>query len=124
MSSRLRVSPLARLSESLFCYETPQWFERYGLSRAFQRLCAGSALQRGGGDAFYHMLVASGRAELVVEPSLSLWDIAATSLIVEEAGGRWSTLDGRSDLRAGEAVLSNGLVHAEAIALIQASRGA
>jgi histidinol-phosphatase len=118
----VRVSAIATLADALFCYEAPTWFERYGLAATFQGLCAATALQRGGGDAFYHLLVASGRAELVVEPSLSVWDIATTSLIVEEAGGRWSTLDGRADLRANEAVLSNGLVHEAALALIRATR--
>ncbi len=114
----IAVSRVATLAESLFCYETPSWFQRYGLGRAFERLCAGSALQRGGGDAFYHMLVASGRAEAVVEPHLSVWDIAATSLIVSEAGGRFTTLDGGSDLRVGNAVITNGLVHDEVLRII------
>ncbi len=118
----IRVSTIASLADALFCYETPAWFERHGLGAAFTRLCAGSALQRGGGDAFFHMLVASGRAELVVEPSLSVWDVAATSLIVEEAGGRFSDCSGRHDIRAQEAVVSNGLLHPEALAIIAAVR--
>ncbi len=119
----IAVSEVASLADSLFCYETPAWFQRHGLASVFDRLCHGSALQRGGGDAFYHMLVASGRAELVVEPQLSVWDVAATSLVVSEAGGRFTTLDGGVDIRAGNAVITNGRVHDEVLTLIRASAG-
>lgn len=119
---RLQVSACATLDQALFCYETPGWFARAGLTGAFTELCAATGLQRGGGDAFFHLLVAAGRAEVVVEPSLSIWDIAATSLIVEEAGGRWSTLDGRVDLHAGEAVLTNGALHEPVLALLARAR--
>ena len=118
----IHVSTITRLDQALFCYETPAWFQRFGLEGVFSALCAASALQRGGGDAFYHMLVASGRAEVVVEPSLSLWDIAATSLIVAEAGGSVSALDGRFDLRAGNAVISNRHLHGEVLAMVAALR--
>ncbi len=120
--SAIRVSQVAALADALFCYETPAWFQRHGLGAAFERLCAGSGLQRGGGDAFFHMLVASGRAEIVVEPSLSVWDVAATSLIVEEAGGRFSDCSGRHDIRAREAVVTNGLLHQEVVEIIAAAR--
>jgi histidinol-phosphatase len=118
----IHVSALSRLDQSLFCYETPAWFQRYGLEQVFQQLCSRTALQRGGGDAFYHMLVASGRAELVVEPSLSIWDIAGPSLIVEEAGGQVTALHGQFDLRSGNAVISNRLVHREALEVIEQYR--
>jgi histidinol-phosphatase len=114
----IHVSQRARLAESLFCFETPSWFERFGLSAVFAELCQKTALQRGGGDAYYHMLVASGRAEFVVEPSLSVWDVAATSLVVSEAGGRFSDLTGAPDIRAGSALISNGRVHDEVAQVI------
>jgi histidinol-phosphatase len=118
----IAVSPIAKLSEALFCYETPAWFHGFGLGEVFERLCALSGLQRGGGDAFYHMLVASGRAEVVVEPKLSIWDVAATSLIVSEAGGRFSGLDGCPGIRSGNAVVTNGHLHEEVVKIIAAYR--
>jgi histidinol-phosphatase len=118
----IRVSSVQTLDQSLFCYETPAWFIRHGLGEVFTRLCDVSGLQRGGGDAFYHMLVASGRAEIVVEPKLAVWDVAATSLIVEEAGGRFSDLSGAHDLRAGQAVITNGHMHAQVLEIIRSLR--
>jgi histidinol phosphatase-like enzyme (inositol monophosphatase family) len=117
----IRVSQTDRLHDSLFCYETPGWFKRFRLETLFNTLCDQTALQRGGGDAYYHMLVASGRAEIVIEPSLCVWDVAATSLIVSEAGGRFSDLAGNSDIRSGNAVITNGRLHADVLNLIKRS---
>jgi len=116
----MRVSTEARLDQSLLAYYTAKHFEQAGRLDAFLALQRATAIQRGGGDAYMHVLVASGRAEVAVEPGLALWDVAATSLLVEEAGGRVSDLAGRFDLRAGDAVLSNGLVHDATLTVIRA----
>ncbi len=116
------VSRVPDLAGSLFCFETPSWFTRNQLDGCFHELCARTALQRGICDAYGHMLVATGRAELVVEPQLKVWDVAATSLVVREAGGRFSDLAGAPTIRSDNAVLSNGLVHDAAVALIARSR--
>ena len=119
---RLRVSPVATLDRALFCYETPGWFRSHGLGRVFERLLERTALSRGLCDAYGHMLVASGRAELAVEPHLSVWDVAATSLVVSEAGGRFSDLAGTPAIRSGHAVVSNALVHDDTLAIIRAEQ--
>jgi histidinol-phosphatase len=119
----IAVSQVADLAGSLFCYESPSWFARAGIGGCFDELCATAGLSRGLCDAYGHMLVATCRAELVVEPSLALWDVAATSLVVREAGGRFSDLDGTPSIRSGNAVVSNGRVHEAALALIARHRG-
>jgi histidinol-phosphatase len=118
----IRVSGIARLADSLFCFESPAWFRRNRMDAAFAALCEGTALQRGICDAYGHMLVATGRAELVVEPQLAVWDVAATSLVVEEAGGRFSDLAGSPSIRSGNAVVSNGAVHAATLDLLARCR--
>lgn len=115
----IRVSRVAALADSLFCYESPGWFGRNRMDAAFAGLCAATALQRGICDAYGHMLVATGRAELVVEPQLKVWDVAATSLVVREAGGRFSDLAGTPSIRSDNAVVSNGLVHEAALAIVR-----
>lgn len=115
----IRVSTVTDLGAAGFGYYTFEWFKRYGLEAVFLDLSARSELQRSGGDAYLHALVASGRLDLCIEPGLQLWDIAATSLLVEEAGGRVTDLAGGVNLRAGHAVLSNGHLHNEAIATIR-----
>ena len=120
----IRVSAAAGLDQALWCFETPSWFRKTGLGGVFEALVDATALQRGLPDAYGHMLVASGRAEVVVEPHLSVWDVAATSLVVSEAGGRFSDLDGTPSLRAGNAVVTNGLLHEAVLDLIAAKRAA
>ncbi len=118
----IRVSGVEQLDQALWCFETPGWFRRQGLGAVFEILDEGTALQRGLGDAYGHMLVASGRAEVVVEPHLSVWDIAATSLVVSEAGGRATDLDGTPSLRTGNAVVTNGILHERVLEIISRHR--
>jgi histidinol-phosphatase len=93
------------------------------LAAVFTTLEESCALSRGFSDAYGHMLVASGRAELMVEPQLALWDVAATSLVVREAGGRFSDLDGNEPgICAGHALVSNGRVHDDVLAIIAGVR--
>jgi myo-inositol-1(or 4)-monophosphatase len=64
--------------------------------------------------------VAAGRFEGFWEQRLHVWDIAGASLLVEEAGGRVSGMDGTPfEIRAGHILATNGLVHDEMLALIQ-----
>lgn len=118
----IRVSTVARLDQALFCYESPAWFRQNQLDGLFTELCLDTALQRGLGDAYGHMLVASGRAEVVVEPQLRIWDVAATSLVVNEAGGRFSDLDGQPSISSDHAIVTNGLLHTEVVARVARHR--
>jgi histidinol-phosphatase len=66
---------------------------------------------RGFGDFWGHVLVGRGAAEAAMEPELAIWDYAAPTVVVEEAGGRVTAIDG-GPLRHGESVLSsNGVIH-------------
>jgi len=118
----LRVSAVDSLDAALWCFESPYWFRAHGLAPLFEDLCAATGLQRGIGDAYSHMLVASGRAEVAIEPSLHVWDLAAPSLIVREAGGAFTDLDGAATIRAGNAVVTNGRLHEEILKRIAAGR--
>ena len=74
---------------------------------------------RGLGDFWQLLLVAEGSLDAAVDARLALWDYAAPALIVEEAGGRVSTLDG-GPLRPNEQVVaSNGLLHEHVLDLLR-----
>ena len=68
---------------------------------------------RGLGDFWSHMLVAEGAVDIAVEPILALWDMAALDIIVREAGGTFTNLEGRPGSHGGNGVSSNGLLHAD-----------
>jgi len=65
------------------------------------------------GDFWSYVLVAEGAVDLATEPTLNLWDMAANEIIVREAGGTFTNLDGKNGPHGGNAVASNGLIHAE-----------
>jgi histidinol-phosphatase len=64
------------------------------------------------------MLVAEGAVDISLDPIVSLWDIAALIPIIEEAGGRWSAVNGASDLDAESFVCTNGLLHDAVLAAL------
>jgi histidinol-phosphatase len=75
---------------------------------------------RGFGDFYQHLLVAEGAGEFAIDPEAKPWDIAALQVIVEEARGRATTLEGRADIYGGSLVTSNGLLHGETLRLLLA----
>jgi len=66
---------------------------------------------RGFGDFYQHVLVAEGAGEIGVDPVMQPWDIAAVQVVVEEAGGRATTLSGERSIYGGSLVTSNGPMH-------------
>ncbi len=82
------------------------------------RLTAAVDYTRSWGDAYGHALVATGRAELMVDPELSAWDAAPLLTILEEAGGRFTDLSGAATIHGGSGLSSNGPLHSEALELL------
>ena len=73
------------------------------------------------GDAYGHMLVATGRADIMVDPELASWDAAPLLTIVSEAGGRFTSVDGEATIHGGSGVSSNGILHDEVLDRLRAS---
>jgi histidinol phosphatase-like enzyme (inositol monophosphatase family) len=76
--------------------------------RAWGRLVASPALHRGWGDCYGHCLVATGRAEAMLDPVMNAWDCAALLPILEEAGGTFTDWSGARRFDGGSAVSTNG----------------
>ncbi len=75
---------------------------------------------RGLGDFWSHMLVAEGAVDIAVEPVLALWDMAALDIIVREAGGTFTNLEGKPGSHGGNGVSSNGLLHNDFLSALNA----
>lgn len=71
--------------------------------------------QRGFGDFYQHMLVAQGSGEAALDPVVQPWDIAPIKIILEEAGGEFSSFSGNLSIYDGTAISSNGTIHQEII---------
>jgi histidinol-phosphatase len=107
----LRVSAVASLEQAQLAYDSVPGFAVRGLEERFLGLARRCARSRGFGDFWSHVLVAEGCVEIAVEPEVSPWDLAPLLVIVEEAGGRFTDLEGRPRIDGGSAVASNGLLH-------------
>jgi histidinol-phosphatase len=113
---KLSVSKVAAISDASIGYSD---FQGWGARRqAFEKLLDSSWRTRGMGDFWSHMLVAEGAVDVAIEPSLALWDMAALDLIVREAGGRFSSLDGIDGPFGPNAISTNGALHAEIVAAL------
>src|SRR6266404_1687720 len=107
---RIRVSRIASLDEAVLS-------ATYGSDLAALEPRAWHA--RGFGDFWQHVLVAEGGIDAALDAELALWDYAAPSLVVTEAGGRVTTLDGGALAPYKRIVSSNGLLHDEVLALLR-----
>ncbi len=106
------------LSEGLFVVSQVDTFQERGAGGAYQALEQAAYITRSWGDGYGYLLVATGRAELMVDPIANPWDLAAVQPVVEEAGGKFTNWTGEATVFGGEGVGSNGVIHAEALRLL------
>jgi len=120
---RIGVSSVGSLADAhiSFAWDTSDRFRADGIGTRLLDLSHRCWRTRGIGDFWQHLLVAEGAFDVAIDPIVSLWDIAALVPIVEEAGGRWSALDGRADVDGGGFVCSNGLLHDAVITSLEQS---
>jgi len=114
----IRVSQVKDLADAQLSYDSVMSFEAYGLGERFLGLARRCWRSRGLGDFWSHVLVAEGAVDVAAEPEVSLWDVAAVQVIVEEAGGRFTDLGGTARPDGGSAVSTNGLLHDEVLAAL------
>jgi len=116
VTRQLTVSKVSQLSDASISYSD---FQGWGERRAnFEKLLDGAWRTRGLGDFWSHMLVAEGAVDVAIEPSLALWDMAALDLIVREAGGKFSSLDGVDGPFGPNAISTNGALHGAIVAAL------
>ena len=113
-----RVSTVDQLDQSLVCFTDANHLVKYGRGEAWQRITNASHTQRGWSDAYGHILVATGRAEAMLDPILSIWDCAALVPILQEAGGTFTDWDGKPTIYTEEGISTNGRVLDEIMQLI------
>ena len=127
----IRVSGVGRIEDAYITTTNPATFAGDGVRHRYAALARRCWNARGLGDFWSHVLVAEGAVDIAVElpvrawgregevSRLGRWDVAANLVIVEEAGGRLTDLDGVARIDAGEAVSSNRLLHDEVLAALR-----
>ncbi|MEU3194149.1 histidinol-phosphatase [Streptomyces sp. NPDC006992] len=110
-ATRMEVSKVSEVRDASFAYSSLHGWEERGMLGGFMDLTRDCWRTRGYGDFWPYMMVAEGAVDICAEPELSLWDMAASAVIVEEAGGVFTGLDGKPGPHSGSAAASNGLLH-------------
>jgi len=117
-ATKISVSAVRTVGDASFCYASlPSW-EETGRLEPMLGIMRDSWRSRAYGDFYGYMLLAEGALDAMVEPELSLWDIAALIPIVTEAGGTFTDLDGNPGPSGGSAIASNGLLHHDLLILL------
>ncbi len=115
---RAAVSTADNLRDALLLYTDGASFEAHGRQEARRRLFAATGMQRSWGDCYGHLLVATGRAEVMLDPVMSIWDCAALMPIVQEAGGTFTDWRGEPTIRGGNAISTNGRLFRQVMQIV------
>jgi histidinol-phosphatase len=117
--ARARVSSTSRLEDALLLSTDFGTCERYGFKRAAERLQQRAAARRTWGDCYGHVLVATGRADVMLDPVMNVWDCAPLLPILEEAGGTFTDWRGQPTIHGGNAISTNGALFDEVLKAVK-----
>ena len=116
--ARLRVSAEPALDRAMLVHPSLTLLRGADLWPGFVRLIDATARQRGFGDFLCFTTIAEGRAEIGIGLNVKPWDLAPLRLLVEEAGGRFTSWDGVPTIATDRAVATNGALHDRTLALL------
>ncbi len=112
---RIHVSGVRALGDAQILYGSARDVSESGKAPGFDGVIAAAWRDRGFGDFWGYALVAEGAAEAMIEADLQSWDLAAPTVLVEEAGGRVTDLAGLRSIHSGSCLATNGLLHDELV---------
>ena len=113
------VSQTQRVEDALLLSTDFRICEQYGLGDAADRLRMRASSERTWGDCYGHVLIATGRADIMLDPIMNVWDCAALLPILEEAGGTFTDWRGDRTIRGGNAISTNGLLFDEVMGAVR-----
>jgi histidinol-phosphatase len=115
---RAHVSETAAIERAFVCYTNVRNMAKYGRSGAWERLVQAAYATRGWSDAYGYLAVATGRAEIMLDPVMSLWDCGPFPPIFREAGGYFGDWQGNPGHTYGEALACNAALLPDLLRLI------
>jgi histidinol-phosphatase len=116
-----RVSKTERLEDALLLSTDFGACARYGFGPAAEELQRRAAMRRTWGDCYGYVLVASGRADVMLDPAMNVWDCAALLPVIEEAGGTFTDWRGARTIHGGNSVATNGALYEKVMRIINSS---
>ena len=120
---RARVSDVASLGDATVLTTDERFLEYPEREPAWRRVSHAASVSRTWGDCYGYLLVATGRAEVMVDPRLSPWDTAPLMPIIEEAGGVLTSWQGTRTAFGGDAIATNAALAKSVRQILQTSGG-
>ncbi|WP_234571944.1 histidinol-phosphatase [Rhodohalobacter sp. 614A] len=105
--SEIHVRKCDELSKATFLTTDVTTYGEHGFQKPLDSLLESTRIHRTWGDAYGHLMVAAGRADIMIDPILSIWDAAALLPIIKEAGGSFSDVHGEETIETGNAISTN-----------------
>ncbi|GGE61481.1 histidinol-phosphatase [Nesterenkonia cremea] len=119
-AKQLNVSKVSKLEDSFFSYSSLTGWRAIGRSQNFLEFTETVWRTRAFGDFWSYCMVAEGTVDVAAEPELDLHDMAALVPIVQEAGGRFTSLGGEPGCSGTNGLATNGLLHEAALGALAA----
>jgi histidinol-phosphatase len=116
---RVQVSTTQNLARGIACFTDAASFAEHGRAAAWERVLSAAGNARGWSDAYGHALVATGRAELMLDPIMNAWDCGPFPPILREAGGYFGDWSGNETIHANEAISTTQTLLPEVMRLIE-----
>ncbi len=115
----VKVSKLAPLADATVTHGCLQQFTDSGAGDALLRLAGACDSARGFPDFDGYRQVLLGRSDAMVDPGVQPYDICAPAVLIREAGGRFTSLQGEETIYGGSAIASNSVIHDELVAALR-----
>lgn len=116
---RISTSACRRLADASLVYGSAASFAQRAVERSWLELVHATRRQRGFGDYWGHLLVAAGHADVMLDPVVAPYDVAALKIIVEEAGGRLTDYTGKATIYGGSSVSTNAALGEPVLAALR-----
>jgi len=116
---RAHVSEQASMDRAWVCFTNVRNMARYGRAEAWERINERAYVSRGWSDAYGYLAVATGRAEVMLDPIMAAWDCGPFPVIFKEAGGYFGSWDGREGHLHNEALACNAALLPEMLRIIK-----
>ena len=107
---RIGVNTVERIEDAIFLQSDAPSFAEHGRGAVYDELARRSRITRTWGDCYGHIMVATGRAEMMLDPIMNAWDCAALLPILQEAGGTFTDWQGTPTIHGADAFSTNGRI--------------
>lgn len=115
----MQVSKVSQLKEGFMCHGAIDRILEAPYAKGFEKMAHEVHAVRGFGDFYGHSWVIRGSADVMIDPVVNPWDVAAIKICVEEAGGRFTDLDGKDTFLGGSGLSTNGILHPKVLSYIE-----